>query len=121
MIVNLTMPVYFFFAVMFGALIASFVLFDQLVRREYAEHKRDWSVDGNPHGFFFVPLESWSFWANFLGGISSHRCAMKWLFSTPEWVRHDARARWLLRFYRVAVLSFNLGPVVFIIGLMIAQ
>ncbi len=102
------------FLVLFPILIAAFIVFDKLIWLEYFEYKRNWEEDGKPHGFFRVPPE-----AQFAGGLlarfgssaAQQRKSFAWLFSTPNWIRHDPRARRLVFWFRVLVLSWNVGLV----------
>lgn len=100
------------FFLLASVLIAAFLRFDQLVRLEYESYRRIWEADGKPHGFFWVPAESrslggWRVKAS--SGLASKRCALVWLFSTPEWIQRDDRAGHLLLWLRILVLVWNAG------------
>ncbi len=93
-------------------LLVSFWTFDQLVRLEYRSHRANWESDGKPHGFFFVPAECKAMGGlivSFGSSFAFHRCVFGWLFSTPHWVKEDARARRLLLWMRVTVFIWNVG------------
>ena len=93
-------------------LLISFLLFDKLVRLEYESHRRHWDADGQPHGFFWVPPEVKKFGGWVIKGrssIASRRCALVWLFSTPDWVRQDPIAKRLLFGLRFFVGVWNAG------------
>jgi len=109
-----------FLAFLFPILIAAFVVFDQLVRLEYSSYRMNWEADGKPHGFFWVPAESKSaggWMVSFGSSFAFQRCTFGWLFSTPEWMRRDEKARRLVFWFRVLVLMWNL-PIVADMALM---
>src|SRR5688500_10529772 len=95
-------PIIFF--CLLPVLIAALVVFDLLVRLEYSAHHRDWEADGRPHGFFWVPSEV-TFARGWLIHLDSTVARMRksyvWVFSTPEWVRRDRKARHLLYWLRI--------------------
>lgn len=106
------------FAVMVPALLLpSFFAFDAFVRREHDFHAQAWNADGRPHGVFWRPPGSGSSWGVFsfdwAAGRATNRCAWKWLFTTPSWVRDDDEALRLLTRMRRLVLAWNLGLIVF--------
>jgi hypothetical protein len=93
-----------------AVLLAAFLMFDQLVRLEYHSYRRNWEADGQPHGFFWVPPEvkrlgGWA--VSFRSDFASKRCSYVWLFSTPDWVRRDEKAKQLLNWLRVLVIVWN--------------
>jgi hypothetical protein len=93
-----------------SVLLAAFLLFDRLVRLEYQSYRRNWEADGQPHGFFWVPPEvkrlgGWA--VSFRSDFASKRCSYVWLFSTPDWVRRDEKAKQLLNWLRVLVVVWN--------------
>lgn len=89
----------------------SFFKFDQLVSLEYRLHRSDWIADGMPHGIFWLPTE-----ATMLGGwlirgrssLATHRCWIKWLFSSPNCARQDKNLRRILFQWRLLVIVSNL-------------
>jgi hypothetical protein len=90
--------------------LAAFITFDRLVRLEYQSHRRNWEADGQPHGFFWVPPEvkrlgGWT--VSFRSDFASKRCSYVWLFSTPDWVRRDEKAKQLLNWLRILVVVWN--------------
>lgn len=93
----------------FPVALVSLVLFDQIVRTEYFDHRSAWEADGQPHGFFWVPSEC-IFAAGLLvrfGSVVSHRQVWRsWLFSTPGWINRDRRARLILRCWRGVVFGW---------------
>jgi hypothetical protein len=99
--------------------IAAFMVFDKLVRLEYLFYRKNWLADGKPHGFFWVPNEAKSAggsMASFGSSFAFQRCAFKWLFWTPEWMRRDDRALRLVFWLRVLTLIWNLGIGGFVIA-----
>jgi hypothetical protein len=93
----------------FPVLIASFFIFDVLVRREYFLHRREWMLDGQPHGIFWVPKELRSASGLFIspGSWLARRKAYGWLFTTPVWTNEDRTARRLLVGLRVLVFGWT--------------
>ena len=95
-------------AVAFGI----FIVFDQLVRLEYSQHRKQWNADGRPHGFFWIPSESkfpGGWLVSFRSSKGFHRIVFPWLFSTPSWMRHDIRALKRVYLLRALVFTWNLG------------
>ncbi|HSB03244.1 MAG TPA: hypothetical protein VLE49_21520 [Anaerolineales bacterium] len=91
-------------SVLFGA----FFTFDQLVRLEYHSYPSDWEKDGRPRGFFWFP-----------SGWRGSNASLIWLFSTPEWVRNDEKAKKLIRRLRILVLIWNGSFVLGFVSIMI--
>jgi hypothetical protein len=93
-------------------MIASYFVFDSLIRLEYFNHRRDWEADGKPHGIFWIPKES-----TFAGGwlirlgsaISTKRKSYVWLFSTPAWMKGDRNALRLLFCWRALIFGWCLA------------
>jgi hypothetical protein len=106
-------------AVVFGllrlALLAilfrAFYFLDQLTRHEYRFYREAWERDGGPASWAFWPAESWPI----ISGIAFRRCALAWLFSSPEWTRNDPTAKALLSRMRWHVLVWNVGIVMFLL------
>jgi hypothetical protein len=93
-------------------LLAAFLMFDRLVRLEYQSYRKNWEADGQPHGFFWVPpevkrLRGWT--VSFRSDFTSKRCSYVWLFSTPDWVRRDEKAKQLLTWLRILVAVWNMS------------
>jgi hypothetical protein len=96
----------------FPVTIASFFVFDGLVRREYFHHRRDWEADGKPHGVFWVPRElifAGGLLVWFASSIAKDRRWFAWLFSTPEWMKRDRKAHRLVLCLRTLVLGWYLA------------
>ncbi len=100
------------FGIFFLAFVlAGFMIFDILLRKEYRENYDLWERDGKPFGVFWVPRESRGFFLpRFRCQISRGRILSSWLFSTPLWMKYDKKALLLIRMYRIlsigAILSW---------------
>jgi hypothetical protein len=93
-------------------LLASFVLFDLLVRRLYTFHRASWEGAGSPHGFLYRPLETRRGPLTKPGSsLAMQHAAFVWLFRAPRWVSDDAVAKAWLTWFRLCVLAWNLGIV----------
>ncbi len=110
-------------AVLFGA----FFTFDQLVRLEYNSHRAHWEGNGTPRGIFWMPRQYWRSHSTGLPGIwkaqyrslfAMWKASLVWLFSTPEWIRSDEKARQLIRRLRILALVWN-GSVLVLIAVAI--
>lgn len=93
-----------------SVLLAAFVMFDRLVWLEYHSYRSNWEADGRPHGFFWVPSEvkrlgGWA--VSMRSDFASKRCSYVWLFSTPDWVRNDQKAKHLLYWLRILAVIWN--------------
>jgi hypothetical protein len=96
----------------FPVLIAVFVVFDQLVRLEYSAYRKHWEADGKPQGYFWVPTESKAangWLVRSRSWPARNRRTFDWLFSTPEWMRGDEKARRLVFWLRVSMLTWSVG------------
>jgi hypothetical protein len=96
------------FLLILPVLLVAFVLFDRLIRAEYAGHRAHWEQDGRPQGFFWLPPES----RNFGGWLARQRAAFAWLFRTPDWVRENPESLRRLARLRLLVVVWNLGVLV---------
>ena len=94
---------YVFITVFVFSLFLSFTLFDLLIRLQYNEDRNSWVKDGKPVGMFFFPKES---------SLSSrfHKSRIMWemMFRTPGWAENDRKAKRLLFYYRITVITINL-------------
>src|SRR5258707_11300459 len=93
------------------SLIAYFITFELLVRREYKQHRSHWEKDGQPRGIFWSPLDT-RLW---VGTGARNRLYYRWLFRSPEWTKNDPKALNLLILFRVSwclVTSLLLAPIV---------
>jgi hypothetical protein len=94
--------------------IASGVVFDVLVRRQYSLHRSEWVADGKPIGFFFVPQETTVVAGLFVSSTSTlarRRISFGWLFHTPEWIHQDRIAKRLLLSLRALVIGWYVALV----------
>jgi hypothetical protein len=80
-------------------------LLDRLVRREYHVHRQSWEDRGRPVGPFFAPEEARAFTSRF----AFHFSTLRWLLSTPQWIRDDADAARLLRRLRWTMIALHTG------------
>ncbi len=86
-------------------LLATFVSFDRVVRRQYTEHHDSWCRDGRPFGIFWKPKDVHLFRSS----LAFHKAWAVWLFITPSWADSDPLAIHLLRRYRIMVAVWNAG------------
>ena len=94
----------------FGSLLYGFVMFDRLVKLQYAKHRSDWYFDGCPVGFFCRPPETtWK-----AGARARERLSLILLFMTPSWARECEDAGHLLHHMRVAVAGWNFTIIVLV-------
>jgi hypothetical protein len=103
---------------MFPVLLASFFIFDQIVRAEYLNHRAVWEADGQPHGVFWVPQECTlaGGWLVRLGSsVAKHHRWRVWLFSTPAWMKRDQHTLHLLYWWRALVIGWHSAFVSFLL------
>ena len=93
-----------------------FLIYDQIVRREFRELPAEWAKDGKPIGFFWVP-KGGNIWT---GSSARTRTVIWWAVLAPEWAqsRGDMRSLFIrLKIATVAYLSlFILIFVVFAVA-----
>ena len=99
-----------------SVLLGSFLTFDQLIRLEYNTYRFQWETDGKPQGFFWFPREYWrnqnlslldKWKSQYKSGWATQKVHLLWLFSTPQWIKNDDKAKKLLKRMRVFVLIWN--------------
>ncbi|GEM_PF-1836817 len=78
-----------------------FILGDMLLRYEYENHHSQWIRDGKPVGWFWRPEEGNISVLLKLGIEKQSRILHSWTFSTPEWIRKDRYAAFLLWAFRL--------------------
>jgi hypothetical protein len=89
-------------------LLYSFLMFDRLVKAEYAMNRIDWEADGKPRGFFWNAPECTFFRSN----LARNRLSFHWLFSTPLWAMASPECQTWLRRLRICVLAWNILVVI---------
>lgn len=89
----------------FPFLILDFLAFDRLVRYEYENFREAWEQNGCPLGFFWKPPNS-RFFTSPMRYMARDRCAVMWLFVTPNWMQQDTRALSLVSRLRWLWLAF---------------
>ena len=82
----------------------SFLMFDRLVKTEYATNRVAWEADGKPRGFFWNAPECLFFRSDW----ARNRLSFLWLFSTPSWVTDSAECQSWLKRLRICVLAWNI-------------
>ena len=103
----LTFTIIFLFAVMLPTLIFSFVAFDILIRKLYQDHREEWEKHGRPCGMMWHAKETER--AIFKSDTSMKKLQFVWLFITPDWIKNDFNATHWIRWFRFAVLFWNLS------------
>jgi len=93
-------------------MLVDFLCFDRLLKTEYEKHKEQWIKDGKPRGYFWWPYES----PLFTGYIAQLRLTIHWLFKTPQWIKHDVKARKTLQINRICTLIVYVGILVVVIN-----
>ena len=93
--------------------IAAFITFDQIVKTEHDLFFSDWEQDGEPRGFFWRPPRGLSGFGSGWGLTAQSRW-LAWLFQTPPWARSNPEVLGLFRRYRICVLIWNLGFIVWL-------
>lgn len=108
-------PIHVFFALFIVTALASFVVFDVVVRAEYTRHRAEWERDGRPHGFFWVPQEvrGWLSAPTARSSLARARCSLWWAINPPRWAQHDNKVRRVLYGYRLTLCSNLIAFVVF--------
>src|SRR5574341_1585709 len=91
-------------------LLGSFLTFDQLIQLEYNFYRSQWENEGKPRGFFWFPREYWrsqstgwfSTWkSQYKSNWAMLKANLIWLFSAPQWIKSDEKAKKLLKRLRV--------------------
>jgi hypothetical protein len=91
-------------AVGLPVLLYSFIMFDRLVKAEYAMNRIAWEADGKPRGFFWNAPECSFIRSNW----ARNRLSFLWLFSTPLWAMASPECQTWLRWLRICVLAWNI-------------
>ncbi len=102
--------------VLICVLIWSFITFDSLLRIEYEHFTDNWESDGRPTGFFWHPsgvkVTIRSSWAR-------GRCALLWPIRPPKWVSSSVGSLALISRLRILVLVWNIGYLIWFLGILI--
>jgi hypothetical protein len=76
--------------------LASFVIFDLVVRTQFENYRDSWNKDGKPHGFLFRPAgSSW---------ISMQAQYLLLIFRNPEWMVNDLKLKRISTVFRTLYL-----------------
>lgn len=100
----------------FPLLVLDLLVVDRLVRLEYNFYRRSWEKDGKPIGPFFIPPQSRMFggvWVSLKSHHALNKITVAWIFKTPQWVRDEVPAKWLLLLHRLlwaSLLLMIFGP-----------
>jgi hypothetical protein len=81
-------------------ILAAFYLGSRLIRIEYEFHRENWEDDGKPADYF------WSVPGSY---VSRFAVSTSWLFTTPEWMKGESKARKIVIWYRALCLLFVAG------------
>lgn len=93
------------------ALFGAFSTFNKLVRIEREQFRQQWMRDGQPREWF----QKRSTHQSRDGGLAKYICSWVWLFRTPYWVRASEPASRLIWRYRLSLLVWNMGIVLWIL------
>jgi hypothetical protein len=99
----MTLEIIVILAVGLPLLFYSFLMFDRLVKAEYAANRIAWEADGKPRGFFWNAPECTFFRSDW----ARNRLSFLWLFSTPLWVIDSAEYQSWLKRLRICVLAWS--------------
>ena len=95
-----------FFLSLFLICVASFILSSWLIRIEYESHRHSWDEDDKPADYFgSVPGK---YASRMVVGIA-------WVFSTPEWMKRDSKARRIVFAYRLLFVLWIAGVITMVI------
>jgi hypothetical protein len=106
-------PQWFYFFLLIPLLIWAFNTFDSLIKLEHEKFHQQWIKDGQPPGMFWRPEGSRP---SFQGGIATQKSMLLLLFNKPEWIESSSQARNLLKKYRILVLAWNIGIILWLIA-----
>jgi hypothetical protein len=92
------------------SLLVAFLTFNRLLEIEQRQFEPQWIQGGRPRGWFQRKEPNGSL----REARAKYICTLKWLFYTPGWVRESRRAMHLLWRYRLSVLVWNAGLLLWI-------
>jgi hypothetical protein len=104
-------PQLFYFFLLIPVLIWAFITFDNLIKLEYEKFHQQWIKDGQPSGLFWRPDGCPP---SLHGGIATQKSMLLLLFNKPEWIASSGQARKLLKKYRILVLAWNIGIILWL-------
>jgi hypothetical protein len=104
-------PQLFYFFLLIPVLIWAFNTFDNLIKLEYEKFHQQWIKDGQPSGLFWFPDGCRP---SFHGGIATQKSMLILLFNKPEWIASSAQACNILTKYRILVLTWNIGIILWL-------
>ena len=85
-------------------IVLEFYLNDKLIKYQYLKYNDEWISDGKPTGFFWRPKEI----PLFSGHFARNLRLSDWFFFTPEWIKNDRYALFLLWCNRLTAIPFLL-------------
>jgi hypothetical protein len=80
--------------------IASFFVYERLVKRQYRIAREVWEADGRPPGFAWAPPGT-----SVLRSSTRGMAYFRWIAQTPSWIKEDETARTLQRHLRTLWLT----------------
>ena len=104
-------PQWFYFFLLMPVLIWAFKTFDDLIKLEHEKFHKQWIKDGQPSGLFRHPDGCRP---SFHGGIATQKSMLILLFNKPEWIASSAQASNFLTKYRILVLTWNIGIILWL-------
>ena len=104
-------PQWFYFFLLMPVLIWAFKTFDDLIKLEHEKFHQQWIKDGQPSGLFWHPDGCRP---SFHGGIATQKSMLILLFNKPEWIDSSAQASNFLTKYRILVLTWNIGIILWL-------
>lgn len=97
------------FILLIPVLVWAFNTFDNLIKLEYEKFHEQWIKDGQPSGLYWRPTD---YRPSFHCGIATQKSMLILLFNKPEWVASGGQAYNLLKKYRILVVTWNIGIIV---------
>jgi ferric iron reductase protein FhuF len=111
-------PQLYYFFLLIPLLIWAFNTFDNLIKLEHEKFHQQWIKDGQPPGMFWRPEGSRP---SFQGGFATQKSMLILLFRKPEWIAENAQACILLKKYRILVLAWNAGIIMWLFARLVFQ
>lgn len=101
-------PQVIIFALLVPILIWAFNTFDNLIKLEYEKFHEQWVADGTPSGIYWRPAD---YRPSFTGAFATQKAMFSLFFKKPLWIESSPFAFTLHRRYRILVLTWNVGLV----------